>query len=304
MSDTSTDTKNEDKDVRPDGSFRLGNLSRSTALVYALGLVMGAVGAWSFSAATTGQPGDVSQEVQDKIRQEFTNTKFVDFNQTPYGLIEGITAKNVYYFNQEGTVAFVGEILDMDKKLAVTVERRKHLARFSDLDSIGNPGNAQAAAAPSKQQPGAAPQRPEDPSQVDMTGFPEANYITHNKGAGEILYVVSDFNCGFCKRLYEQLKDVKDIEIREIPVQFLGGDSGILGAHALCSDDKSSAAHAIFEGNRSGISTCEAGTKALEQNTAWAKEIGIGGTPALIKADGSYSSGFREIAAIRAFLTS
>ena len=246
------------------------------------------------------QPNTVSPQIAEKIEKAFPKTKFVDFNQTEFGLIEGVTASNIFYFDQDVRTAFIGEVLDIENKIAVTQERKKQIARFADLDIAGSPANtaSEKPSPPAK----AAPQKAGDVIQVDMTGFPAENYIVHNAGAGTILYVVSDFNCGFCKKLNDQLKNVTDIEIREIPVMFLGQDSGVFGSHALCADDPAAASQNLFDGQRSNIVACTRGDDAVRQNTEWAQSVGIGGTPALIREDGRASSGFRELPLIMQFL--
>lgn len=252
-----------------------------------------------------GTPSTVSKNIQEKIQSGFPETKFVGFAQTEYGLIEAITAKNVYYFDQKAKVAIVGELLDIENKVAVTVERRRHLGKFGDLDKSSKGGSdldsrqaPAAAAAPSAPRPAAAVKT------VDLSELTAENYIVHNEGAGEILYVVSDFNCGFCNKLHQELKGVTDIEVREIPVRFLRDESTLFGAHALCAEDGAAASSDIFEGRRSGITTCDEGVEAVGFNTNWASQNGLTGTPALITEDGRASSGYRELARIRQFLSS
>lgn len=245
----------------------------------------------------------VPASVEKKIQAELPATTFVEFNQTDYGMIEGITKKNsIFYFDQKGSVAFVGELMDLENKIPVTVERKRNLKLFANLD--GGIGGNDADVVRNGNQP--APRAPEPAEQAiaKVSDLKPSNYIVHNEGAGEILYVVSDFSCGFCRRLHNELKDVTDIEIREIPVRFLRDDSAVFGAHALCADNPSQTAADIFDGIREGIKTCQEGEQAVIFNTQWASQNGVTGTPALITEDGRVSSGFRELARIRALLGS
>lgn len=272
------------------------------ALAFLVGVGVAAIA--FYTVPSDRAPKTVPAVAETKIKKEFPNTNFVDFNQTEYGLIEAVTGENVFYFDQDVKVAIVGELLDIDKKVAVTVERRRQLSKFSDLDKTARADRAEptperVAAARAPAQAGPAPAQI-----VDVSALSEANYIVHNKGAGEILYVVSDFNCGFCNKLHNELKGVTDIEIREIPVRFMRDDSAIFGAHALCAEDQVSAAADIFAGKRTGITTCDEGVEAVEFNTEWAGQNGLTGTPALIKENGESSGGYRELGRIRAFLNS
>ncbi|MGB0906895.1 MAG: DsbC family protein [Maricaulaceae bacterium] len=272
-----------------------------------LGLgVFGGVALMSgLSATKSDYPKTVPDDIQAKIEKEFPNTDFIDFNQTEYGLIEAMTSKNIFYFDQKAKVAIVGELLDIENKTAITVQRRRDLAKFADLDKTAS-GSGQGAVADQPRQAAPAPMQGERPpvANVDLSEIPESNYVVHNKGAGPVLYVVSDINCIFCKRLNEELKNVDDIEVREILVRFMSDDSTIFGAHALCAENPSQAVNALFGGDRSSITTCEEGVSAIGFNTEWASKNGIGGTPALITPDGRVSSGFRELSAIRAFVSS
>lgn len=278
----------------------------STAIAVGVGAVLGVI---ATSVVTKGgsTPSHVSSKIQEKIKGEFPNTEFVHFEQTKYGLIEAMTSSNILYFDQDAKAVIVGELLDLETKTPVTIERRRNLKEFADMKKLAGGGAAPAAAAPAKAAPAAKPRQAAPNAAgktVDLSVLSEANYIVHNKGAGEVLYVVSDFNCGFCKRLHDELAEVTDFEIREIPVRFLRDESTLFGAHSLCADDPVQAASDIFAGKRSDIKTCDEGVDAVGFNTAWASENGMTGTPTLITADGKVSSGYRELAQIRAFVGS
>jgi len=255
-------------------------------------------------------PKGVSASIQEKIKSEFPNTQFTDFNQTEYGLIEAMTTTNIIYFDQDAKAAFIGEILDLETKTPVTIERRRQLKEFASIAGLAGGGSpatdapSAPSAAPAAKAAPSAPQAAAPTKTVDLSVITDANYVTYNEGAGQILYVVSDFNCGFCKRLHDELVGVTDIEIREIPVRFLRDDSTIFGAHALCSDDEAKAASEIFGGKRSDITTCDEGTAAVDFNTSWASQNGMSGTPTLITEDGKVSSGYRELSQILAFVGS
>ena len=94
-----------------------------------------------------------------------------------------------------------------------------------------------------------------------------------------------------------------DIEIREIPVSFLGQDSGIKASAALCSEDPAAMAASFFMGTaQTRLSTCTDGDQTVQTNTEWASAKGVGGTPMIIATDGRTQSGARGREALVAFL--
>ncbi|MGB6229964.1 MAG: DsbC family protein, partial [Litorimonas sp.] len=117
-----------------------------------------------------------------------------------------------------------------------------------------------------------------------------------------VLYVVSDYNCSYCRRLHTDLEG-RDIEVREIPVGYLGQTSSLKAAAALCADDPAAAARTFLSGGEpTKITTCTDGEDRVAENTAWAQAQGISGTPFLILQTGTTRSGYLEPAALDAFL--
>lgn len=302
MSDTSTKTKATDTEkAYPNmpSKWLNGSGLRPLAGVGIASLIVGVgIGAIAMSGNNIGDT--VEKTIASKIETSFPKTTFVGFNQTEFGLVEGVTSGNIIYFDQKGDYAFIGEVLEITSGTPITTNRKKTLARFSDLDSVGSA----PAAAPSTQPEAQPRQRPQRPSSIEVTDYPEANFVVHNKGAGPVIYMVSDYNCVHCKNLNATFRNMKDVEIREIPVTFMSPDSAIFGAHSLCAKNGAAASNALFDGKRDGINTCTDGETAMEQNTQWAQENGITGTPTLISASGAVFSGKRTPDLIRQFLQS
>lgn len=256
----------------------------------------------------TGQIGSkpvVNEAVKAKISEAFPNTTFnriaVD---DATGMIVGEAGQTVLYFTKNARHVFVGDVMDLEERINITEKRRSELASVASLEAKAF-GEAAPALKPSEpaRAAGAPSARPERPSIVDVSTIPLDNVVIKNKGAGQVVYVVSDYNCSFCKKLHDTLKLIPDIEIREIPVGFLRPDSAIKGAAVLCAENPESKAQSFFDGSAgSEITTCTDGEERVAANSQWMEANGISGTPLMIKENGQVLNGAQPLPNIKAFL--
>ena len=254
----------------------------SLATVGLTGILGVAIGAVVMLAS--GGPNRLTDDTKIRIEAAFPNSTFdrIRYDETS-GLVTAESGATIIYFTTDGKIALVGNLLDLENKIDLTAKRQEELQAASVLEAraFGKVAPAQAAA-PSAPSAGVAPQRPTAPQSVDIASIPDTNLVVHNPGASKVVYVVSDYNCSFCRRLHSEMEGL-DIEIREIPVGFLGQDSTIKGSAALCSDDPEALAKGFFNGSAgTRISTCTEGDAAVQANTAWASQMGITGTPFII----------------------
>lgn len=243
-----------------------------------------------------------------KMQAHFPNTPITSVDcGGPAGLCEVVAGSNVFYASRDGRFAVVGSVLDLDEKVDLTDQRLRQLAAVGEAESRiqgGRPAvapGAQAAAAG----PEAAPQGGNAaPGPVIRVNLPAAtNAIVHNKGARLKMTVFTDMNCGFCRRLHDDLKSITDIEITEYPIAFLGEDSRQKAKLALCAQDRAQAVDAIYRGGEVRTSgDCAAAEAALDANIAFARQNNINGTPMIIRADGTSNSGWMPVNELRAFL--
>jgi len=268
------------------------------ALMYAGVALLVLVGLWSVSKANASTP-------DDRIKEAFPKTTFDRiYADESTKLIVAESGNTVLYFTPDGRYALVGNILDLERKVDMTEERKRSLAAANQLEAkaFGKALPAPAAQAAAAGQAAPAPQgRPAAPTVMEVD-LPDANFVVHNAGASRVIYVVSDYNCSFCKRLNAEL-DGLDVEVREIPVSYLGQESGIKAASALCSDDPGAKAQDFYNGTAgTSISTCTEGENIVAQNTQWAQSRGISGTPFIIDEDGKTNNGFMPQGRLKAFL--
>lgn len=277
--------------------FKIGRLGQLALASSAL--VLAACG------GTTQTSGEASDALVKQVEASFPNTTFEKiYHHDATGLLAAETGNKVIFLTADATHVLAGEVFDLESKTNISEVRERELAAANALEAslTGAGGKAvQAVAGEAPARAARAPQDREAGATMDVD-LPMENMVVHNPGGSQVLYVVADYNCGYCKRLYAEMQGM-DVEIREIPVSYLSPDSGIKGASVLCSDDKAAAADAFLTGSAdTRITTCTEGERQVEQNTSWAQERGIGGTPFMIRATGETQSGYLPSGRLKAFL--
>lgn len=208
----------------------------------------------------------------------------------PKGFCEFLVGRNVFYATPDGRYAIVGQVLDLTGKVDLTERRRaevRGLAAATDLISGAPtpPGPGVAAA-------GAGPARPPAP-QILKVDLPADNAIVHNRGAPLKVTAFTDFNCHYCRQLFQGLEGAKDIEITEFPIAILGEDSASKARAALCARDRAAAAAAFYRGDTGTKRIdCPEGARRLQENLQFAQAHGISGTPMIVRADGATNPGW------------
>lgn len=236
----------------------------------------------------------------DKLKREFpeSDIKSVDCSDGPAGLCEVIAGKNVFYATKDGRFAVVGSVLDLKAKKDITDLRLRDLAAMDQGRArIGGDAPANAGGAPG------APAAAAQPGARIEVNLPKENAIVHNPGAALKMTVFTDLNCSFCRRLHDQLKDIKDIEVTEYPVAILAADSLDKAKLALCADDRPAAVDAVYRGGELKTSgDCAAAERAVKANTDFFHAKGIQGTPLIIRSDGLSNEGWLPTEELRSFL--
>ncbi|OYW73484.1 MAG: hypothetical protein B7Z26_11995, partial [Asticcacaulis sp. 32-58-5] len=186
------------------------------------------------------------------VTKAFPNTKVtgVDCKSGPGKLCEVVAGRNVFYATKDGRYIVIGQVIDLKDKVDLTSRRLQELAAIGNVeDKLNGLGSApspvigaQAAAAPP---PGAGPSAAVGGPVINVT-LPKANAVIHNPGGALKLTVFADYNCGYCHKLFEELKARKDIEITEYPIAILGAESEAKAKRVLCAPDRVQAASALY----------------------------------------------------------
>ena len=206
---------------------------------------------------------------------------------------EVVSGETLFYIDKSARYLLVGRLYDMEERRDVTASRLLELN--PDLIAAGAarakpPANENAAAA-------SAPVA----DKVDLSSLPAEGTIHWGNKKGPKLVVFSDFQCGYCRRLVEELGKA-GVLVEERPISILGQTSRRLAETVICASDPAHALHQAYEGalEPSGASCAE--TRGLDANEAFARANGFAGTPVIVRAsDGAVLHGYRDAATLREF---
>ncbi|MFZ1319510.1 MAG: DsbC family protein, partial [Candidatus Nitrotoga sp.] len=137
---------------------------------------------------------------------------------------------------------------------------------------------------------------------IDFNSLPFDLAIKKVKGNGQRkMAYFSDPNCGFCKKLENELKNVDNVTLYLFMLSiFQGYDKKVQGV--WCSKDQVKAWDNLMLNNvQPPAGTCDTPTAKLMELS---QKLNINGTPALIFADGVLIPGFRPAAELEKSLNS
>lgn len=135
-------------------------------------------------------------------------------------------------------------------------------------------------------------------NKVDFKTLPLADAVVTKIGDGSRkMAVFADPNCTFCKKLErESVPQLKNVTIYTLLVPILSPDSATKSKSIWCSPNQHTAWENWIQKDISPApapASCD--TTAIDRNTAFAKKIGVTGTPTII-----FENGFRAPGAIPA----
>lgn len=203
--------------------------------------------------------------------EKLLGSKVEFFGPAPIpGLFEVIANGNVYYVDAAGKHIIDGHIVNMATRSSLTAQRKL------DFERATTPAF--------------------DASQLS---FDDAIRTVYGKPTpGRVLVTFEDPRCGYCRKLHQDLKGMKDLVVYTFPVSFLGPQSRALNETIWCSSDRTAAWNAAMEGQEvlAGASGCD--LSALDRNTELARRFKVSGTPTMYTANGQRIVGAVGAAAI------
>ncbi len=199
-------------------------------------------------------------DIKDRLEKDYPQLgKIMQVNKAPVpGLYEVVTGEHLFYTDEKAQYVIDGSIYELRTMRNLTDERARKL--FA----------------------------------VDFSTLPFDAAIKQVKGDGKRkLFIFTDPNCGFCKRLEGELQKVTNITIYRLlyPI-FPGSDEK--ARNVWCSKDRNAAWEALMlRGVAPPAAKCDAPlAKAME----WGRKLKVSGTPTLIFADGSQAPGYMPAA--------
>lgn len=186
-------------------------------------------------------------------------------NKSPVtGLYEVVTPDHIFYSDENGQYLIEGNLFDLNSRRNITEARSRQL--FA----------------------------------IDFSTLPLELAIKKVKGNGSRkLAYFADPNCGFCKKLESELRNLNDVTLYLFLYPIFPGSAEKVQA-VWCSKDKSKAwDNLMLNGVSPAIGKCEVPTaKVMELG----RKYKINGTPALIFANGVINPGYMPAAEIEKML--
>lgn len=246
-------------------------IAASLALLAQVGLAQSSTSEAPASAATKGFGS--AAEVSSNLKRLYPQTVFKSVKDSPLpGIYEVVMGRNVAYVDQTGRFFLFGRLIDMPVQKDLTENTLKEAQR------------------------------------VDVASLPLADAIKTVRGKGErTLYVISDPDCPYCKRLEDTLRQVQNVTIYTFlyPIASLHPDAERKSAVIWCARDRAKAwddfmtKATLPAGSGDAPPSCD---NPVQRNIALAKRLGATGTPTLINAEGRLEAGALNLKDLEGFL--
>ncbi|MBL8474284.1 MAG: DsbC family protein [Rhodocyclaceae bacterium] len=134
--------------------------------------------------------------------------------------------------------------------------------------------------------------RVDELSAIKFADLPLDAAIKTVRGSGKrVLATFEDPNCGYCKKLAQDLQALKDVTIYTFMVPILGPDSDVKARAIWCSADRSKAWNDwMISGVRPNGAGCD--SSGVDKARALGARINVRGTPTIMLADGTRIGGY------------
>lgn len=225
------------------------------------------------------------------------------------GLCEVQAGANLFYTDRSGRYLVVGRVYDMETRQDLTAARLLRInpdmlagtgATAIRDDTAGEGADAAyAAASPADtrtNQPLAQTATVAPATSVSLAGLPDSGAIAWGRGGARVT-VFSDFHCGYCKLLHQQLKAM-DVRVIERPISLLG--TRMVSNAVMCAAEPARALEQAYDGADLPARACD--TSGLDANERFARAHGFDGTPVIVREDGAVLHGYRPREVLEAWL--
>ena len=192
---------------------------------------------------------DTSDAVIRKVIEEKLESKVEQINKSPIaGLYEVVIDGQVLYVDAKASYFIAGNLVETKTMKNLTADKKAEL------------GDAK------------------------LSKLPYEQAIKQVRGNGKgIVVTFEDPNCGYCKKLANELKQVRDVTIYTFMIPILSDDSELKSKAIWCAGDRAKAwsdwmTSAVIPVAAGGA--CDAGP-ILDKNLKLSRSLGVRGTPFL-----------------------
>jgi thiol:disulfide interchange protein DsbC len=224
------------------------------------------------------------------VKKQLPKTQIQSINcNQPIALCEIRAGQNIYYTDKAGKFLVIGHLYDLDRKVNLTeASMRNELPSLESSDGVaveriaGRVGFGAAKAMPASYNDLQTKQR------LDMAKLPYSGAIIWGKPTGVPVYIFTDFRCGYCRALSQELKKM-NVKVYEFPISILG--SRDLSEAVFCAKNKVAALEDAYAGVSVVSPKCN--TKGLDLNEQFARQNDLAETPIIVRPDGEVIRGMK-----------
>jgi thiol:disulfide interchange protein DsbC len=199
------------------------------------------------------------EAIEERVRALVPEIETLAIAETPIpGVMEVQLNNEIIYMSEDGRYLMQGRLVDLETQKDLTDAAKSVLRRdkLSDLDE----------------------------SQMVSFGPEDADYE---------LMVFTDTDCGYCRRLHEQIDAYIDEGIRinylAFPRAGVGSDTYNTMVSVWCADDRQSAMNTAKAGSKPPEAKCD---NPVEDQYRLGKSLGVTGTPSMMTPDGDMIPGY------------
>jgi thiol:disulfide interchange protein DsbC len=227
----------------------------STMRIFGRAFLVGVVLAMVSSPLLAG----AEAKIKARMEKVLPELKIDSIDKTPIsGLYEVVMGSQVIYVSDDGRYMVQGRMIDLVNREDLT-EPRKAAARKQAVDKIGEDNMVIFA-----------------PEKYDHT-----------------VTVFTDIDCGYCRKLHNEIADygTEGIRVRYVffPRAGVGSSSYKDAVSVWCSDDRKKALTEAKSGKRPRAKSCK---NPIEKHMELGESLGVAGTPAILLENGEMVPGY------------
>jgi thiol:disulfide interchange protein DsbC len=211
------------------------------------------------SSGACAAPDDLTSRLAPKIASVLGKAPIEKVSPTTHaGLYEVLTPNGIVYTDKTGSFVVFGPLVDTATKTNLTKKRLDEQSKF------------------------------------DFKELPLRDAIKAVKGDGSrVIATLEDPNCGYCKKLMQELAKIDNITIYTFLVPILGPDSLVKSTAIWCASDPSKAWNDFMSG--AAALPSQPNTQCatpFARNESLQRKLRVTGTPTILFRDNSKEPGY------------
>lgn len=214
------------------------------------------------STGNTQEQSEAEQRLRDALSTLAPSLPITSISESVLpGIYEVISNAQVYYLSPDGRYLVEGSIIDLQEQINVSEQRRGSL-QLALIEEV-----------------------PEDQMIV---------FNNEDNNAERWITVFTDTDCGYCRRLHQEIETITDADIRVryllFPRAGIDSSSSADLQSVWCADDQQEAMTVAKSGGKVNPATCE---NPIQAHMDLARQVELRGTPLIYLDSGAKIPGYR-----------